>query len=539
VSVVASAMITIVAVAILATLDAAPAPAPAEDLSAGHHGNEPLVIPPLPAGFSVDGDLSEWVGPPHLRLGPGAQVAGKRKLRDDADFSADIWLAVGPEGLALAADVRDDVVRFPRTANEEVTADHLELWMALPPASFPPVAFANQFGEQQCESTGAGQEAGTDGCRPWQKAQEKLRQALSRLFVRQFLLSPRGVTEAFASAIPEVAKLSPPCCSAARVAVREVPGGWRLEAFIPLGLFPATGRSSLDGLRLMVDAADADGMGDRLEAFVTSAPNRAFGKPETFLAARLEQPIHFDCEAPGIEARFGGRGNASDASPTHWAVFPGVEPREALVFENIRVGYQYQPTEPSPAVTRVPLAARTLASFADLRVVDAAIGGRVVAGLEGPLHGLVILRGDEVVSVQPLWQSKARAAVSDGIKARVGVVREGTLSIHGSGACGASHILEVTVLELAPGSSKPLFTQWLGDCGTLKFGGKDQYLTDFRAEVAPGLDEVRLTGQMHSEDGGGDAAQFSWLWRWQSAEHRYAPANSGAIELERIRSAAR
>jgi len=489
-----------------------------------------LIVPAPPAGAAVNADLSEWTGPPTLTLGPADQVAGSRKLRTDADFSARVWLALGPDGLWLAADVRDDAVLFPRTAAEATVADHLELWVALPPAAFPPVAFANQFDVLPTPAACGDRENAVEdrpACLRWHEAQLALREKLSRLFVRQYLLSPLGVTEAYASAVPELAAVSPPCCAAAKVAVKQGPGGWRLEAFLPLEVLPATGRARLDELQVLVDAADADKGRGKLEAFVTSAPGRRFGEPETFHPVQAAAPVPLTSDPPQPEARFRGE------EPVRWAVFPSAHLAEALVFENVRHGYQYSPDAHSPEVARVPLAARPLARAGDLSLVEAAIGGRGFAGQPGALLGLVSLRGDQETAVRPLWQGRALAAVADGPSARALVVRRGSSSLTGSGACGACEVFGLTVVELgADGAFRDLWAQSLNldDVETSEDGLIHLSFADVVPIVEQGLGEVGLSGTEVVEVGSAPPVRrpFDWRWRWDAAARRYEPASDAA-----------
>lgn len=501
-----------------------------------------LVLPPPPAGAAVNADLAEWSGPPTLILGPTGQVAGSRRVRDEADFSARVWLALGPDGLWLAADVRDDAVLLPRTAAEVVTADHLELWVALPAPAFPPVAFANQFDVLQTPVACKDRENAVEdrpACLRWHEAQLAHRERLSRLFVRQYLLSPLGVTEAYASAVPELAPLLPACCAAARVAVKQGPGGWRLEAWLPLEALPATGRARLDELELLVDAADADRGRGKLEAFLTSTPGRRFGERETFQPALAAAPVPLAGDAPQPEARFRAEARLEGRSdaPVSWAVLPAPHLAEALVFENVHHGYQYSPEAPSPEVTRVPLASRTLGRAGDLTLVETAIGGRGFAGQPGPLLGLVALRGDQVAGVRPLHQGRCLASAEDGRAARALVVRRGSSSLTGSGACGACEVIDLAVVELgADGAFKDLWTHGLNldDVETSEDGLVNTSYAEVQPVVEPGLGEVGLAGIEVVEIGSAPAVRrpFTWRWRWDAAARRYEPANEAARARE-------
>ncbi|HZI02871.1 MAG TPA: hypothetical protein VEZ71_02555, partial [Archangium sp.] len=137
----------------------------------------------LPAGFKVDGKLEEWKLPVSVTLGSGNQVAGKSKVSSPEDLSAQVWVAIGPEGLAVAGEVHDDRVLLS-SRPEHVHQDHVEVWLALPPPAMPPIAFANQFGEHELPTADAceNNEDITDGdpadCRIWWKKQVERRKQL-------------------------------------------------------------------------------------------------------------------------------------------------------------------------------------------------------------------------------------------------------------------------------------------------------------------------------------------------------------------------
>ncbi len=492
-----------------------------------------LVLPAPPAGAVVDADLFEWTAPPTLTLGPADQVAGPRKARGEADASAKVWLALGPEGLWVAAEVRDDAALLPKVAAEAATADHLALWLALPAPTLPPVAFANQFAVLETPAACRDRDNQVEdrpACLRWHEAQQAHRERLARLFVRQYLLSPLGVTEAWASAEPEVAGLQPPCCAAAKVAAKAAPGGWRLEALLPLETFPATAHPRLDDLRLAVELADADQRRGKLEVLLAEPAGRKAGEPETMLPAVAAAPVALASDAPQPAARF--------RSDEAWAVFPAPHLAEALVFENLHHGYQYSPEAPSPEVTRVPLGTRTLARAGDLTLVEAAVGGREFAGQPGPLLGLLALRGEQVVARQPMPQGRALAATADGGGARALVLRRGSSSLTGSGACGACEVIGLTVVEVAgDGTFSALWSQWLNldDVESSDDGLTHVSFAEVAPIVEPGLGEVGLSGIEVVEVGSAAPVRrpFSWRWRWEPAARRYTPADDAAKARER------
>ncbi|NPC85145.1 hypothetical protein HPC49_43985, partial [Pyxidicoccus fallax] len=151
----------------------------------------------LPANFQVDGKLDEWTQPPSLTLGP------QRKT------SATLWLAIGPEGLAIAGEVRDDQVQLSRG----VSGDHVELWLTLPPPQLPPLAYVNQFQErlvptlEDCPRMPPKKAA---ACEAWWKQQTERRQQLQDALVSRHTLQPG-----------DTARFEP------------FPGGYRFETLIP------------------------------------------------------------------------------------------------------------------------------------------------------------------------------------------------------------------------------------------------------------------------------------------------------------------
>jgi hypothetical protein len=184
-------------------------------------------------------------------------------------------------------------------------------------------------------------------------------------------------------------------------------------------------------------------------------------------------------------------------------------------------------------VTRLALASRPLARAGELSLVEAAVGGRVAAGQPGPLLGLVALRGDQVAGSRPLWQGRALAAAVDGPSARALVVRRGSSSLTGSGACGACEVIGLTVVELgADGAFRDLWSQALNldDVETSEDGLIHLSFADVAPVVEQGLGEVGLSGTEVVEVGSAPPVRrpFDWRWRWDAATRRYEPASDGA-----------
>jgi hypothetical protein len=240
----------------------------------------------LPAGFQVDGKLDEWKQPPSALLGAASQVAGKSKVSSAKDLSARVWLALGPEGLAVAGEVHDDRVQLS-TKPEHIHEDHVELWLALPQPALPPIAFINQFGEHEvpdlaaCESEELLRSDNPESCRTWWKEQVARRKQLVGAFTLQYGLLSGSVVR------------YGPKDTVGSIHYEPMEGGYRFEALIPPDAFPRTAEAPLRHLQVLVDLVDNDEGPGKLETFLSSSPRRKFGDPSTFHAVKLTRPLRF------------------------------------------------------------------------------------------------------------------------------------------------------------------------------------------------------------------------------------------------------
>jgi hypothetical protein len=249
-----------------------------------------LTLGPPPGALRIDGDLREWTSD-YSRSPlpvPLVQVAGPSRTTGEKDAWGRFWLALDAGGLALAGEVRDDRVLFPRGEKERLTSDHVELWIAFPGLTFAP----QQVESCQTESSNPPE----PDCAVWRSSQELYEAYLQRLFVRQFSLSSLGVREHYLSAAETRASFGlpfpeRPSLEAARVAFMPTLEGYYFEAWLPIAALPATKELPLRQLRVLVDVVDNDEGYAGQESFLSLASGRRFGNPATFLPAHLPTPV--------------------------------------------------------------------------------------------------------------------------------------------------------------------------------------------------------------------------------------------------------
>ncbi|TQF11257.1 hypothetical protein FJV41_35195 [Myxococcus llanfairpwllgwyngyllgogerychwyrndrobwllllantysiliogogogochensis] len=380
----------------------------------------------IPPGFQVDGKLDEWKQPPSLTLGAKNQVAGAKKVSSESDLSAKVWLALGPEGLAIAGEVRDDVVQLDNPKG--INADHVEVWLALPPPALPPLSYTNQFEEVLVPDPSAcdeGSRADPAACKAWWKEQTLRRQQLLRELVAQFGVTPSGVLRhgATSSASVGTAHYAP------------FPGGYRFEALIPIDAFPATVQAPLKDVRLLVDLVDSDEGGATQETFLSSSSRRRFGEASTFHAVTLAKPL-----------RFGEWPELLEEAMKHGMFYsPGAQADQIQAWMNPARGYQYVPEEPSPKVVKVDL--RQVKSVAKLGDVELVIVPMTSDFKGAPSSWLVSRRGRTVLHALELGGDRVRTTpTASGL--RVLQVYEGTNHELGTGACGACPVVRFTAYTM-------------------------------------------------------------------------------------------
>jgi len=472
---------------------------------------EVVVAESLPAGLAIDGDLKEWTAKPSATLGAANQTAGPVKLALPADFSATVWVAISKDGMAVAGKVTDDKVRFPEGTNV-VNADHAELWIALPASPMPPLAFANQFGEievpdaESCDTLEDIEDPAA--CKVWVKEQRRRRQSFEKLFVRQYLFTPAGVTESWSTTAKDGKPPEAPqeaCCSASKAVVKAVPGGWVFEAKIAADDFPATGQVPLADLAILVDLVDADDGVEKLESFVSTSARRKLGRTTTFNTVTLREPIRWETQPPLL---------ASFAKGHDIFYFPGKSVAGAFAFDNVAVGYQYAPQQPSPTVKEMTVVDKPTAKLGDISIYW-------MSSPHG--HTLYSLQGGEVLDGVSLDGEIVASVKRSGTETHQFLIKsEGTVSALGTGACGACPLHSVSVISLdKSGAFKKLLEEDVAESVPMDDSGT--MLEDVKMEHEKEFIRIGFTGSKLNAEGE-SAGKWSQHWQWDSKKSTYVPA---------------
>jgi hypothetical protein len=90
------------------------------------------VYPAAPAGFAIDGNLSEWSGIASYRMYPSdksGSVVTNTTIDNDADLSVDGYVAIDDNFLYVAFDVEDDVIDVDSTDGETWMRDAPDLFI--------------------------------------------------------------------------------------------------------------------------------------------------------------------------------------------------------------------------------------------------------------------------------------------------------------------------------------------------------------------------------------------------------------------------
>jgi hypothetical protein len=380
----------------------------------------------LPAGFVADGKLEEWKLPPSATLGAASQVAGTSKVASPDDFSAKVWAAMGPEGLAVAGEVRDERVLLAEKPGD-LNSDHAEVWLALPQAKLPPLAFVNQFGEQPVPTPAACDDVPEEqeGCRKWWKAQTERRKKLLGAFTAQYGLLPAGVTRFGSKDAAGTTRYEP------------IAGGYRFEAFIPASAFPRSAQAPLRDVRLLVDVVDNDEGHAKQETFLSTSKRRRFGDASTFHAVTLAAPLRFGAWPELFEKVVAQEGVSYQPGPDGVAL---------QAWRNTPLGYQYTPTEDSPGIVEFSLKPTPVAKLGDVEVVTVAAEPR---GLSWVDRWLVSRRGPAVLDTKSIGAPELRAvARTPGL--HILRVDERTMGYLGTGMCGACPLTELWLLKMTP-----------------------------------------------------------------------------------------
>ncbi len=463
----------------------------------------------------VDGDLAEWKEAPRWKLGADSQVAGASKVKNPADFSAKVWVRFTPLGMYVAGDVTDDRVMTPEKATD-INTDHPEIWLSLPRVAFPEIGFGNQFGQveigtpEECDNETIGLEDAT-ACKAWRQTQVRHRRKLDRMFTRQWAVFPQ-VQELWAvdggAEVPNVSGLG-----SSKSILVEHGQGYRFEAFFALDAFPATTGTEIREVSVLVDFVDNDEGTDKQESFLSSAKGRKFGDPSTFDHWKLPTPIAFGSAEAGplTAALIGSFAGISNAKPDNAGLFPQMvrfpaQPLDGFLFINEPIGYQYQPTEPSPSVIPVDLRPKRLATFGELTIELGPASSSLFT-----TNFLYTRKGDQIVDIQPLGRD---TPAKGGMVGKVwrGIFRdEGTQSALGTGACGACSVDYVGIADVtAEGKIAVQYLEFAYD-RSFSEGG---YFEDVVFAVANDLSSISWTGMFDKIGEGGDSTVLPVTETW-------------------------
>lgn len=445
----------------------------------------------LPAGFKADGKLDEWKLPVSVTLGAANQVAGKVTVSSPQDLSAQIWAAVGPEGLAVAGEVRDDQVHLS-TKPDQVNHDHVELWLALPQPEMPPIAFVNQFGEHpvatlaNCENNEGIGDGTPEDCRKWWKEQAEHRKKLVRQFTVQYGLMSGSLVR-FDQKTP-----------VGSVHYEPMAGGYRFEALIPPSAFPRSAEAPLRTLKVLVDLVDSDEGKDKLETFLSSAKGRRFGDASTFHAVTLARPLRFGAWPELLERAL--KANASSSYQ------PAADTTSLEVWVNPASGYQYTPREPSPLAARLEMSNEMpVAKLGDVELVTLPYEVDWTGGEE---HWLIARRGKTILDAARAGTKTIRT-VQRPPGLHILLVHEGYQSALGTGACGACPMLSFGLVKMNP---QGRFSEQEPLEGTYSQGEEITW------EASPDLS--RLQAFIH-EGEGGKTKHLSVRYTWDPKAGRY------------------
>jgi hypothetical protein len=444
----------------------------------------------LPTGFKVDGKLDEWKLPPSATFGAGNQVAGPSKVSSPQDLSAQVWLAVGPEGLAVAGEVRDDKLQLS-TKLEHVNHDHVEVWLALPQPEMPPLAFANQFGEhpvptaEACENNEAIVEGTPADCRKWWKKQVEHRKQLVRPFTAQYGLMSGSLVRFGQKGTVGSVRYEP------------MQGGYRFEALIPASAFPRSAEAPLRNLKVLVDLIDNDEGKGKLETFLSSSKGRKFGDPSTFHAVTLTKPLRFGAWPDLFERIL----KANESSSYQ----PGPNTNALEVWLNPTVGYQYTPGAMSPKVVNIDLSqVEPQAELGDIEVISLPAQVDMTGALE---YWTVSHRAKKLLDAQ---KSGTRVMLHTKRPPGLHILRvtEGTQSPLGTGACGSCPMLSFQLVKM---DAQGRFSEPEELEGTHSQGQEIEW------EVNPDLS--RIEAFVHWREGA--PKQLSVRHTWNAKTNRY------------------
>lgn len=347
-------------------------------------------VPPIAPGEVYQAFQEEGIygTPPTLTLIPSSPQA----------HHGNVWLRTTEDGLHIwgKVDRGDQEIRWARQKSEIVARDHVEVWLAaMTDVAMPTVGWGNQFGIEELKSENncadmtdphTGDEtSGRRNCERWYEDQLAYRRELRRLFARQWLITGSNYTgsthsfEEFASRaydnlktrlFPEnLPKLLQPKTDdplKAEIAIdftpetRKTPAGrdyqynrptgYRFHILIPYTVFPPVQQLKLSDLYVLVDVFGAAPEGQTQGAHSTTAPERQWGRPETFNHVRLDAPRTYTVTP--CEYELEQKDLYNEPSPA-WFFPTGLEDndlRSTFALINPEQGYMYEPGGVSPSL---------------------------------------------------------------------------------------------------------------------------------------------------------------------------------------------
>ncbi len=275
--------------------------------------------------------------------------------------------------LYITGKVDGDQPDFPRTKEQILSKDHVEVWLAATPdVDLPEIGWGNQFddvtlprGADSCEEWAKGIQGGVDEvkkCKEWVAQQTAYRPLLKRLFLREWQMTPDYGIESFATPayeeiqkrysnlgdeVPEILK------PRGKIQMYFFPeqSGYSFEILIPFEALPPLPSLTAGELYLEVDVVKAAHEGKQLGAYSVSSAKREFGKPETFNVLRLEPPLYFSLTPCGLP--LAGTDKRGNFHPAWFVREEGLESRyqaDTFILVNDPAGYRYEAAGLSPVV---------------------------------------------------------------------------------------------------------------------------------------------------------------------------------------------
>jgi hypothetical protein len=331
----------------------------------------PIIVPEIHPTV-IGGSINEYVqSPPDINLLPHGQGARAGRL----------WVRNIGNGLLIVGDIEGGAPEFPRNKNLLLSKDHIEVWLAAASdVDMPDIGWGNQFGEtllpkgaESCPDSIRKWSGKPDAlktaeskCREWVMTQQHYRPLFSRLFARQWLLTPdyaiesfatpayNEITAKFASDLPrnqeEVPKALMPHGSP-KIWLQPSVKGYTFQILIPYVFFPPLPALEVQDLRVLVDVFRPAPPGKKMGPYSTSSPARMWGKPETFNNLRLDPPRTFDLTPCNMPLK--GADAYRDMQDAWFIPKSGQEweyESDAFLVVNGSGGYRYDPDGLSPVI---------------------------------------------------------------------------------------------------------------------------------------------------------------------------------------------